>query len=203
MKVDAIRAELTSHLNRSYARGSAEFEQLLQLLAAHPTWGCRMAEINGLRIRRSRLNKAIQLQLRTRRAWFTVSWRQCATRCRAPREGCQSSHTRHLVSAMRTAIRYQCRRWRRTQRDFSCAACGQKNGLQVDHKQPSFHALQTAFLEQQRSPPPMEFGVERSSCARKFLPRDAYFKRKWQDFHAKRATYQLLCKCCNIAKSST
>lgn len=201
MKVDAIRTELASHLNRSYARGAPEFEGLLQLLASHPTWGRRAAEVNGIRIRRSRLNKAVQLQLRTRRAWFTVSWRQCATRCRAPRAGCQPTHARHLASAMRTAIRYQCRRWRRAQRDFSCALCGERSVLQVDHKHPSFHALQTAFLAEEQSPPPVEFGVERSSCARKFLPRDAGFKRRWQAYHARRATYQLLCRGCNIAKS--
>ena len=138
--------------------------------------------------------------------WFTISWRRCAIRQREKRKNTLSPEETELTSAMRQAIQYQCGSWRRCNVSLTSSGCGQCasfQNLQVDHVQP-FSTIKMEFLAQfentTRSIIPTEFGSHRTTCARIFLKADAYFKRKWQLYHAQYATYQILCRTCNASK---
>lgn len=206
MNIDKIRTLLTPHLFKTYLTGSDTFKELSVILENHPTWKDKIDIITGIRIKRSRLNKSIELQIKTiTPRWFKISWHKCAQRCRAPRIQKLSDAEKQLTSAMRHAIAYQSKRWRLSIHscDRFCVVCKSTSLLQVDHKAPSFHDIKQAFLlTKDKSWIPTTFGFHRSSCASVFLKPDAYFKRVWQQYHAEHATFQFLCKSCNCRKSN-
>lgn len=204
MHVDNIRDILTQHAFKTYLVGSVAFKELSIILENHPTWKDNLDKVTGIRIKRSKLNKSIELQIKTTSPrWFKISWHKCAQRCRAPRVKKLSDVEKRLTSAMRHAIAYQSKRWRLSMqpRDRFCVACKSTSLLQVDHKAPSFHDIKQAFLQtKDNSRIPTAFGFHRSSCASVFLNTDAYFKRSWQQYHANHATFQFLCRSCNCRK---
>ena len=200
MKLAAVREHVGRYLNRTLARGDADFEDAVGVLSGHPTWRDRLADVIGLRVRRSRLNQSLQLQLKTNRVWFTVSWTACAERAR--RSTSLSPELKRLHAAMRHAIRPQILRWRRAQpRPWACAGCGSLDKIQVDHATPPFERIRSAFLD--GAAPPTQFALSsRSSGIPTFRPQDRGFKKKWTEYHAEQATYQLLCGACNRSKSN-
>ena len=197
MNTDKLRLYLTKHVGRTYVKESENYNTICtDVLAYHPVWSLRLTDIKSLRIRRSRLNKAIQLQLKTNRIWFTISWISCQ-----PGKPTQpvSSQTQ-LISAMRQSIQVQITQWKRsTLCTKQCCTCQSAHNLQVDHKDMPFSQIQRMFLETILVAP-QEFGINASSCICKFLPKDSSFKHHWQEFHKTHATYQYLCKTCNQKK---
>jgi len=204
MKEPTIRALLLAHRGR-HLRGSASFAILETLLREHhPTWGGpRAALLEGICPMIRRRDGALILRVRTtaRRNWFTLSWRACATRRTRP-VSAMPVETTELHAAMRTAITSQIRRWRRG-RVPRCAGCGQTGGrLQVDHHDPPFRSIRDAFLATVDDTVPTRFGHGKFN-APAFLPADDALNRRWQQFHAAQATYQFLCKPCNLRKGAT
>ena len=203
MQLDALREHVARYLNRTLLCTDADYEAATAFLADHPTWGDRRSDILGMRVRRSRLNKSLQLQLRTNRVWFTVSWTVCATRKRAPRQNTRSPEIRRLHSAMRASIRPQILKWRRCQfGPKTCVACGASGRMQVDHIDPPFARIQDSFLQAATSVP-TEF--ELKSCASavpKFRQQDRMFMLSWNAHHAAQARYQFLCATCNRKKAA-
>lgn len=204
--IDNVRAFLQPHVNCTYTISHEAFRDVVRILQNHPVWGTRLADIVGLRVRRSRLNKALQLQLMTNRMWFTVSWRECARRTRARRRDALPTVEHRLTSAMRDAVRRQLVQWRKLQFGRPhCAQCRRFGGLQVDHVSPSFSDLKTMFLllecDSERVPP-TEFALRAASGSSIFRKEDQAFKRRWQQFHKERATFQFLCPMCNRKKSN-
>lgn len=205
MNIDKIRTLLTPHLFKTYLTGSDTFKELSVILENHPTWKDKVDQITGIRIKRSKLNKSIELQIKTTHRWFKISWHKCAQRLRAPRENRLSDAEKQLTSAMRHSIAYQSKRWRLSVHscDQFCALCKNTSLLQVDHKAPSFHDIKQAFLQTIcKSRIPTTFGFHRKSCASVFLKPDSYFKRTWQQYHTDYATFQFLCRSCNCRKSN-
>lgn len=208
MRVDDVRAFLEPRVSQRYIRGKPEFDDVLAVLTDHPVWGPRMHDVFGIRVQKSLLNGAVQLQLLTNRVWFTVSWRRCATRQRARRAGVQPVAERRLTSAMRHAIRPQTQAWKRAQHGrWVCAACGTFVGpFHADHVAPPFSEIKAMFLKREgdagSGPPPVCFGIDPVSCASTFRDPDAAFKERWQAFHAHHAVYQQLCAPCNLSKSN-
>lgn len=202
MGEDDIRETLKRHVNRTLHIGSDDFDQLIPVLKAHPTWGGeKMTSVTGMRVRLNRLNKSVQLQIKTRTPrWFTISWRKCAHRKkRQVRKDALTDEERNLTSAMRQSVRYQSKRWRRCTTERACSLCGSSQNLQVDHKSPTFHHIKQSFLSKQDRVPSV-FGFQRSSCVPVFLKGDSYFKRKWQQFHHDHAEFRLLCRSCNCSR---
>ena len=202
MKLDAVREHVRRFLNRTLDRRHPDFADAASVLAAHPTWSVRLGDVLGLRVRRSRLNGSLQLQLRTNRVWFTVSWTACAERSR--RAGATPPERKRLYAAMRGAIRPQICAWRRRQLGpRQCALCGNATRVQVDHVDPPFERIRTAFLEDYVGQAPTIFALgSRSSAIPKFRAEDSEFNRVWMVYHATHARYQFLCAACNRRKSN-
>lgn len=202
MKVDEVRAFLEARMHKTFVLGHPEFEATLAVLTSHPTWGARMSDVVGMRVRRARINGAAQLQLMTNRRWFTVGWRACAPRIRPVREGVKDISEKRLHDAMRTAIRGQIKRFRIGSSDV-CVHCGTLSGpFHVDHVHPAFCDIRAMFLAQEEEGAPTEFEIRGSSCRQHFRKQDAAYERRWKTFHQRHAVLQILCKPCNLAKSN-
>jgi hypothetical protein len=203
MNVDAVREHLQAYLNRTLLSKHSGFQELRSVMIHHPVWGRRINDIVGMRVRKSRLNGSLQLQLKTNRIWFTVSWHKCVPRTRAVRCDAQPLEQKRLTSAMRYAVRRQAMGWKRIQgRAICCARCKSSSHLHVDHLSPPFIAIQTSFLAG-RDDVPVSFDMCSKTCVSKFRKEDATFKRHWQRYHKARATYQLLCRTCNAQKGAS
>lgn len=209
MRVEEIRSFLEPRVHTKYMRHkSPGFADVLSIFADHPTWGTRLDDIYGIWVQRSRLNAALQVKLLTNRRWFVVSWRDCAARVRPRRQGTQTVSEKRLVSAMRRAIRCQTLAWRQQHPETVCALCQTRVGtFHVDHKSPAFSDLKTMFLVHETDAGradaiPLEFGLHRPTSSAVFNRVDDPFKRRWQSFHRRHATFQLLCLDCNLRKSN-
>lgn len=203
MNVDLVRERLQAYLNRTLLSSHSGFQELRNVMIHHPVWGQRLNDIIGMRVRKSRLNGSLQLQLKTSRIWFTVSWHKCVPRTRAVRCDAQPLEQKRLTSAMRNAVRRQAMGWKRIQgRAICCARCKSSSHLHVDHLCPPFIEIQTSFLAG-RDDVPVNFDMCSKTCVSKFRKEDATFKRHWQRYHKARATYQLLCRTCNAQKGAS
>jgi 5-methylcytosine-specific restriction endonuclease McrA len=164
------------------------------LLSKHPTWGTRLAEIQRVRVRRSRLNGSVQLQINLNGTrFYTISWHACV-----------KMPTNCTVSAvLREAIQYQMRAWRSAQlMPLRCKECGASSSIEVDHIVPLKQlicdfAVQNAIL----TPTPDTWLYNKRTHGRK-LP-SGRFKTAWQRYHLQHATFQLLCKSCNAHKGAS
>ena len=203
MQLAALRTALAARVGMTCERTDPEFAPLLALtLARHPRWD--PARVAALRVRRARLNGAVQLQARQtgpgRRRWVTVSWRACADN--PPAVAVRAAPT--LAAALRAAVWRQSAAWRRGARPPGCAICGTTAApFEVDHADPPFRAIAAAFVAAETAagrPPadPPDCRYSRRSCAPVLT--DQALKRRWQRFHRDRARYQLLCRECNRRK---
>ena len=119
-----------------------------------------------------------------------------------------------LYEAMRVAIQNQIMRYRNNNRGIleKCAICEISNSnsgfpsgfveFHVDHKQPSFRYLRDEFLNNKRNQGlyiPSNFS-ENEHNATIFRAQDAEFSDEWSEYHKQNATYQILCKLCNLRK---
>lgn len=203
MRLAALRAALAAIVGTTYYRGDPDFERVLALtLARHPRWVPE--RVGALRVRRSRLNGAVQLQAQCtgvgRRQWITVSWRACADN--PPAVAVREAPT--LAAALRSAVWRQAAVWRRKAQAQQCAACGGTAApFEVDHTDPPFRTIVAAFVVAEtaagRPPPdPPVCRYSRRSCAPVLT--DQALKRRWQRYHRACARYQLLCRTCNRRK---
>ena len=194
-----IKSILESHVFRTYTlRQHKEFNELItNVLAKHPKWGLELEKIRAIRIRRNRLNKSLQLQIKVNKMFFTISWRACITG--------KLNKCDRLTSAMRTSIRPQITSWKRVnQTNKKCEYCEQTQNLEVDHSFPSFKEIKSQFLQEySQLIIPTKFILHKSSCGSKFCAKDDQFKTLWERFHKRKANYQYLCKKCNGHKSSS
>jgi hypothetical protein len=110
---------------------------------------------------------------------------------------------KNLKTAMRQCIQPQVNFFKSLHDDVPliCENCDSTKKLQVDHILP-FSLIRRKFIESVGSENlPDEFDWE--DCLPSFKKRDAEFSTGWCNFHKKFATYQILCKPCNLAKSDT
>lgn len=199
-----IRHALLPLIGHSIGPGTPGMGVVRRCLTYHPTWGSRLQDIQGARVRLAGPQRALQLQLRTHRQWFVVAWSKGAPprRARDP----EAEQRRRLHTAMRTAVRRQTQGWRnrhrRTGGRMACAVCGDVSFLQVDHADVSFSSVRDAFLAGEPAAPRV-FAYRRGNCAAMFRREDAAFCRRWQKYHAAHVShYQLLCRRCNTSKSN-
>lgn len=189
------RALLQTYVHRTIDPSHDAWEPLLAIMASKPQWQHKLDNISAFRITRSRLNKALLLQVKlssaSRRRWYTVSWRQTT----APPDP--------LQSAFRHAIKHQIKTWRKSNYPLSavCAQCGDHHSLQVDHKEPQFIELTHTFLSKPENQQTIPTTFAYHKAGRKFLPKDKNFKLRWQRYHHKHANLQWLCRTCNLQKT--
>jgi hypothetical protein len=129
-----------------------------------------------------------------------------------------------LYDAMRSAIKDQILAYRNNNRgDLEvCAICNIKNSknifdsslgfgnlsnninieFQVDHKKPSFKFLRENFINEKKNLGcriPTNF-IDDQFNIPNFIEEDNEFKNDWCNYHAQNATFQILCKLCNLRK---
>lgn len=162
------------------------------LLARHPTWSTRVAEIKKVRVRRSRLNGSVQLQVNlSGTRFYTISWHACVK----PPAPCT------LGVVLREAIQYQMQAWRRTwPPPWLCHECGVCTSIEVDHIVPLKTIIED-FMATNAIPIPETWLYNKRTHGRKLPP--GRFKTAWQKYHLQRATFQLLCKTCNAKKGAS
>lgn len=212
MREPQARLLLANHVGAPPAsRGHPAFAALLATLDHHPRWGLHApherGRIAGLRVVRRGRHAALTLQAHfgaRRSRWHAVSWRQGVERRRRDPAAYEARQPeRALHNALRNTVSRQLSAWRRRQAGRpACAHCGRLGGeLHVDHVAPPFVAIRDAFLAQWAGAVPTAFVGGRGS-GRCRLPAGAPMTRAWQRFHARQATYQLLCRDCNLRKGA-
>jgi len=193
-----IRNLLQNHVHRIINRENEEFIDILEIMMAQEKWLDKLDTIKAFRITRSKLNKALILQVRVNNfsRWLTVSWRNGSSKKRKEEDP--------LQSAFRQAIYRQIMLWKKIFGPGECAECKDTQHshvkLHVDHKNPSFLNLTKDFLEKPiNKDVPTEFDYH-YKCGRKFNKKDNRFKQRWQNYHRENAVLQWLCPKCNLSK---
>ena len=146
-------------------------------------------------IKRNFLNKkGLEINLeRIDGSKIDFSWIKCVT-------GKFTNIKQDLITAMREAINEQTRRFRSNNK-LICQLCKCISGnFHVDHDSPSFKILSDNFLIKNPKHP-KSFCEDKDIHWKKFLEEDEQFKQKWQEYHKKNATLQILCQQCNLRKS--
>jgi hypothetical protein len=193
-----IRDILQKYVHRSINTRTDGFEELKEIMAAQPKWANKLDKIYAFKVTRAPRTKALLLQVKlyNLNRWLTVSWRRSTAKKRKPADP--------LPSAFRNSIRGQIDDWKRSNAFHSgCVKCGSRQYLEADHDNPSFLELTQNFLKtQDLKRIPTKFGYVRNR-GRKFRPADLMFELWWQQYHARLARLQWLCKKCNMSKSKT
>lgn len=198
---ETIRNLLQQHVHRIINREHPAFIDILEIMMAQDQWLDKLDTIQAFKVTRSRLNKALILQVRVNNfaRWLTVSWRKGSSKKRKEEDP--------LQSAFRQAIYCQIMLWKKTFGPGECAECKDVHHahvkLHVDHKDPSFLQLTKDFMEKSvNKEAPIEFDYHYKG-GRKFKKRDNRFKQRWQNYHRKHAILQWLCRKCNLSKKRT
>lgn len=179
----------------------SEFTNFLNIMKEQEQWKQKLNTIQSFRVTRSRLNKALILQVKVKKynRWITVSWRNGIKKKRNI-----NVKNNDLQSAFRHSIKFQIKQWRRENFPLTavCANCNSTNNLQVDHKTPSFKQLTEDFLQKSINCDNIPTSYDYHKGGKKFKKRDRLFNGRWKIYHKKKATYQWLCKSCNLSKSN-
>jgi hypothetical protein len=105
-----------------------------------------------------------------------------------------------LTCAMRYAVRRQIATWKRQNSiNRFCKQCKSTSSLQCDHVDP-FVTIKTNFIRDCNESIPDSFDYSFKTCQSRFKRKDKSFKLRWQHYHLKHASYQWLCKTCNLKK---
>jgi hypothetical protein len=129
---ETIRNLLQQHVHRTINREHEAFVDILEIMMAQDQWLDKLDTIQAFKVTRSRLNKALILQVRVNNfaRWLTVSWRKGSSKKRKEEDP--------LQSAFRQAIYRQIMLWKKTFDPGECAECKDVQyahlKLHVDHK---------------------------------------------------------------------
>jgi hypothetical protein len=190
---DRIRHFLNSHLHKTICRENEIFIDILEIMMAQEQWLDKLETIQAFKI--TKKNNCILLQVKVNNCsrWLNVSWRKGSYKKR--------KEENYLQSAFRQSIYRQISLWKKINYlNYECVQCKSNIKLQVDHKEPSFIQLTTDFLNNiNKFSIPDKFNYHKYGS--KFTENDYIFKKKWQDYHKIHATFQWLCKKCNLSKN--
>ena len=217
---DRIRNFLNSQLHNTISRENEIFIDILEIMMAQEQWLDKLDTIQAFRITKKNNCLLLQVKVDNYSRWLNVSWRKGSYKKR--------KEENYLQSAFRQAIYRQISLWKKMNNinniKYECVECKSNIKLQVDHKEPSFIKLTTDFLENninsqnsqnshnsqnsqnshnsqnsQNINIPDKFNYHK--YGRKFTENDYIFKKKWQNYHQHHATFQWLCKKCNLGKN--
>ena len=127
--------------------------------------------------------------------WRVVSWRQWVGYKRP----------NPLPGAYRHAVRMQISKWKRANTRLECAICKTVHGpWHIDHHAVSFKHLVQRFeahmMSKGHTPPDTSAIVYCKYHVMFKRASHSAWKRSWQRFHQKHATFQRLCRRCNLTK---
>ncbi len=183
----------TSYINKVITmKDKIIFNTLFNILKYKSHWYNKLKKIKEFKISRSR-SLSLNIQVR----FSGDKWYHAGTINKQLRPNTK----KQLTYALRQAINYQIQRWSKSNNECRlCVHCNTSSSLQVDHKQPSFAFISKSFLRQVQLRPPNVFSYHKYGC--KFRVQDRKFRRIWSKYHEKIATYQWLCKRCNLKKGT-
>jgi hypothetical protein len=192
-----IRTLLQKNVHQIINNNDDNFNDFLNIMKNQEQWEGKLNNILSFKVTRSRLNKALMLQVKVKNMnkYLTVSWRKGSTKKR--------KEENPLQSAFRQSVRTQIKQWRKFNGyNPKCVHCEKlSKRLQVDHKEPTFIDLTKSFLELEiNKNPPTSFDYH-YKVGKKFKKEDNRFKIRWQNYHQKNATLQWLCQSCNLKKN--
>jgi 5-methylcytosine-specific restriction endonuclease McrA len=106
---------------------------------------------------------------------------------------------KNLYAAMRTAVQPQLTAFLKLQLSLGtvCAHCGAAEDLTVDHKSPTFKTLSAKFKSRYAD---LESNITNKGDGTGWFLAEPTRLKKWQRYHRKNATYQILCRACNASK---
>lgn len=213
---ESVRAWLSARNGRTFteSRNKEEFDWLFELLKRHPSYNDWVKKIaTGFKITRSKGNKAIQLNVsfsqgEKTKKYRIVSWVACANQKLKKRQ-LPGSTDDQLTSAMRYAIRRQIAIYKNEHPLQQCEICisekrNHSGRVEVDHFPKRFVMLRDDFIQQQNEkgrPNPTHFDWHPKHGISMFDKNSSQWKKAWQDYHRKHASYRYLCPTCN--KTST
>lgn len=192
-----IRELLQKNVHTIINREHEKFVDFLEIMMAQDQWLDKLETIKAFRITRSKLNKALLLQVMVNNfsRWLTVSWRKGSSQKR--------KEDNPLQSSFRYSIHRQILSWKKINYvGAECVECKDTPHLklQADHKDPSFIKLTKDFLEIPINKDiPTDFDYHRK-CGRKFKKKDYLFNQRWQYYHKQYSVLQWLCRKCNLSK---
>lgn len=197
-----IRELLQKHVHRIINRDHDAFIDILEIMMGQEKWLDKLNTIKAFKITRSRLNRALILQVKVYNfsRFLTVSWRKGSVKKRKEKNP--------LQSAFRQSIYRQIMLWKKLNNNSAeCVICKDTHHsylkLQTDHKEPSFLQLTKDFLSRDiNKDVPIEFDYH-YRCGRKFKKKDNRFKIRWQNYHRKNMVLQWLCRKCNLKKNKS
>jgi hypothetical protein len=111
------------------------------------------------------------------------------------------SYNYELNSAMRFSIENQIQKYKKTLKfPLKCNICvGMLKYYEIDHILP-FDSIKREFLIIFPQSPTSFDKDSGNTCRRMFKPENIDYETKWNEYHEKHATYQVLCKTCNGKK---
>lgn len=113
-------------------------------------------------------------------------------------------HRRQLNDAFRYSVYDDTNSFRKACTDFTCKLCGKEcttSEINVDHIF-AFSRIRDKFLSS-RNDIPTDFDDDvEYSCRSLFRKTDNKFENDWIKYHREKATFQILCRKCNIMKGA-
>lgn len=179
MNYNELKSWLTLRINKTFTTGE-EYDLLFQLLQKHPRyneWKFKIPKAFKIVMK-----KAIQLHVLFNK-YRIVSWVNCVKKRKVD----------PLASAMRHAIKRQITIYKKNHLDKKCVLCESLN-VEVDHVI-KFVILKNNYINLYS--PPTSFNYHSKYGHYMFKKADNHWKKEWQKYHLKNATYRYLYSSCN------
>jgi hypothetical protein len=179
---------LSQHLNKTYLINTDEYDILYTLIQKHPSYqDWKFQNPYAFKIIKKKylqlLVSFVNIDKNTK--YRIVSWVSCCKKV---------SKVDPLTSAMRQSIKRQISIYKNKHPNRECELCHVKEKIEVDHIV-KFVNLKNQFIENNIIPINFEYHPKRGYYLFKKVDQD--FKRNWQKYHLKHASYRYLCSTCN------
>lgn len=190
-----IKTWLTANTG-NYVKGK-EYDFLYLLIKNHPAYHEWQYNIPlGFKvIKKVGPNKVLQLMVSFQlNKYRIVSW----TRCCSDRKNRKMMDP--LTSAMRHAIKRQISIYKNKNINKICYVCHHDKKIEVDHYPLKFVKLKEDFINDKlfvKIAIPTTFRYHPKRGYAMFNKTDSRWKKAWQKYHLKLATYRYLCSTCN------
>ena len=113
-------------------------------------------------------------------------------------------HSAKLNTALRNAIRNQILAYKNSVNELKCLYCGKSEYCHIDHIK-RFSIICNEFFDAvDKKEKPTEFYKDiLRSCSLYLLEKDFEFENRWKDYHQTKATFQVLCRTCNLKRGKS
>lgn len=167
-------------------KGHRDWVFLEELLNRHPDPSKKAGVILKFEVRQSLGGLGSDLFVYKSSGLDRICWNSCIT----------GKPKGSIFDAMRTAIIPQVLKYHK---DRECVECKSTENLQTDHIV-AFSKIAKEFMFVFDEAPEIFTQDHYDRVA--FRREDTKYQKKWEEYHESRATYQTLCRTCNVKKSA-